>query len=42
MVSNLWDFSKFYPIYNKGANEIYIKALELIEGKYIDDLKLDF
>lgn len=42
MASNLWDFSKFYPIYNKGANEIYIKALELIEGKYIDDLKLDF
>ena len=42
MASNLWDFSKFYPIYNAGENEIYIKALELIDGKYIDKLKLDF
>ena len=42
MASNLWDFSKFYPIYNAGENEIYMKALELIEGKYIDKLKLDF
>lgn len=42
MASNLWDFSKFYPIYNANENEIFIKALELIEGKYIDKLKLDF
>lgn len=42
MASNIWGFSKFYPIYNAGENEIYIKALELIEGKYIDKLKLDF
>jgi carboxyl-terminal processing protease len=42
MATNLWDFSKFYPIYNPNSNEIYIKALELIEGDYIDNLKLDF
>jgi carboxyl-terminal processing protease len=42
MASNLWDFSKFYPIYNAQENEIFIKALELIEGEYIDNLKLDF
>lgn len=41
IASNLWDFSKFYPIYNKTENEIFIKAVELIEGDMIDDLGLD-
>lgn len=41
MASNLWDTSKFYPIYNKNENEIFIKALEIIESDYINKLKLD-
>jgi carboxyl-terminal processing protease len=42
MASNLWDFSKYYEIYNEQENEIFLKGLELIEGKYIDKLKLDY
>lgn len=42
IASNLWDFSKFYEIYNEKEDEIYIQALELIEGKYLNKLKLDF
>ena len=42
IASNLWDFAKFYEIYNIQEDEIFIKALELIEGKYINKLKLDF
>ena len=42
IAANLWDFSKFYEIYNIQEDEIFIKALELIEGKYINKLKLDF
>ena len=42
MASNIWDFSKFYPIYNRQENEIFMKGLELIEGKYINKLKLDY
>ena len=42
IASNLWGFDKYYQIYNENENEIYIKALELIEGKYIDKLKLDY
>ncbi len=42
IASNLWGFDKYYQIYNEKENEIYIKALELIEGKYIDKLKLDY
>ncbi len=42
IASNLWGFDKYYEIYNEKENEIYIKALELIEGKYIDKLKLDY
>lgn len=42
IATNLWDFSKFYEIYNEAEDEIYIKALEIIEGKYINKLKLDF
>lgn len=42
MASNIWDFSKFYPIYNANENEIFMKGLELIEGKYINKLKLDY
>lgn len=41
IASNLWDFSKFYPIYNETENEIFIKGLELIEGKTIENLGLD-
>ncbi|MCB9222898.1 MAG: S41 family peptidase [Crocinitomicaceae bacterium] len=42
MASNLWDFSKFYEVYNKEENEIFIKGLELIEGKMINELGLDY
>ena len=42
IAANLWDFSKFYEIYNEKHDEIYIKALDLIEGKYLNKLKLDF
>jgi len=42
IASNLWGFDKYYEIYNINENEIFIKALELIEGKYIDKLKLDY
>lgn len=42
IASNLWGFEKYYEIYNEKENEIFIKALELIEGKYIDNLKLDY
>ena len=42
IASNLWDFSKFYEIYNGKEDEIYIEALSLIEGKHLNKLKLDF
>jgi hypothetical protein len=42
IAANLWDFSKFYEIYNFNEDEIFIEALELIEGKYLNKLKLDF
>lgn len=42
IAANLWDFSKFYEIYNEQEDEIYIEALNLIEGKYLNKLKLDF
>lgn len=42
IASNMWDFSKFYEIYNEKENEIFIKGLELIEGKEINDLGLDY
>jgi carboxyl-terminal processing protease len=42
IASNLWGFDKYYEIYNEKENEIYIKALDLIEGKYIENLKLDY
>ena len=42
IASDNWDNSKYYPIYNKNENEIYIKALELIEGNTIKKLGLDY
>lgn len=42
IASNLWDFSKFYEIYNQEENEIFIKGLELIEGKTISEMGLDY
>lgn len=42
IAANLWDFTKFYEIYNEKEDEIYIEALRLIEGKYLNKLKLDF
>jgi carboxyl-terminal processing protease len=42
IASNMWDFSKFYKIYNAEENEIFIKGLELIEGKTINELGLDY
>lgn len=42
IASNLWDFSKFYEIYNISENEAFIKGLELIEGKKIEELGLDY
>lgn len=42
IASNLWDFAKFYEVYNIQENEAFIKALELIEGKKIEELGLDY
>ena len=42
IAANLFDSSKFYPIYNEMENEIFIKGLELIEGKTIQKLGLDY
>lgn len=42
MASNLWDSSKFYPVYNIHENEIFIKGLEIIEGNTIGELGLDY
>lgn len=42
IASNLWDFAKFYEIYNINENEAFIKGLELIEGKKIEELGLDY
>lgn len=42
IASNLWDFAKFYEIYNIAENEAFIKGLELIEGKKIEELGLDY
>lgn len=42
IASNLWDFAKFYEIYNIAENESFIKGLELIEGKKIEELGLDY
>lgn len=42
IAANLFDSSKFYPIYNEQENEIFIKALEVIEGKMISNLGLDY
>lgn len=42
IASNMWDFAKFYEIYNIQENEAFIKGLELIEGKKIEELGLDF
>ncbi|MFK8039332.1 MAG: S41 family peptidase [Crocinitomicaceae bacterium] len=42
IAANIWDFSKFYEIYNAEEDEVFIEALALIEGKYLNKLKLDF
>lgn len=42
IAANLFDSSKFYPIYNEMENEIFMKGLELIEGKTIQKLGLDY
>jgi carboxyl-terminal processing protease len=42
IASNLFESSKFYPIFNETENEIFIRALELIEGKTIQQLGLDY
>jgi len=42
IASNLWDFEKFYEIYNEKENEIFKKGLELIETKSLEDLGLDY
>lgn len=42
IAANLFDSSKFYPIYNETENEIFIRALEIIEGKMMSDLGLDY
>ena len=42
IASNMWDFEKFYKIYNASENEIFMKGLEIIEGKSINDLGLDY
>jgi carboxyl-terminal processing protease len=42
IASNMWDFEKFYKIYNAQENEIFMKGLELIESKSLEDLGLDY
>ena len=42
IASNMWDFDKFYKIYNAMENQIFMKGLEIIEGKSINDLGLDY
>ncbi|NOQ74525.1 MAG: PDZ domain-containing protein [Crocinitomix sp.] len=42
IAANLFDSSKFYPVYNEMENEIFMKGLELIEGKTINKLGLDY
>lgn len=42
IASNLFDSSKFYPIYNINENEIFIKGLEIIEGNTMSELGLDY
>lgn len=42
IASNLFDSSKFYPVYNIAENEIFIKGLEIIEGKTFSELGLDY
>lgn len=42
IAASLYESSKFYPIYNATENEIFIKALEIIEGKTLNDLGLDY
>ncbi|MGB1102668.1 MAG: S41 family peptidase [Crocinitomicaceae bacterium] len=42
IAANLYETSKFYPIYNKAENEIFIKGLEIIEGKTLDELGMDY
>jgi carboxyl-terminal processing protease len=42
IASNLFESSKFYPIFNETENEIFIRALALIEGKTISQLGLDY
>jgi carboxyl-terminal processing protease len=42
IASNMWDFEKFYKIYNEKENEIFMKGLELIETKSLNDLGLDY
>lgn len=42
IAASLFESSRFYPIYNIAENEIFIKALEIIEGKTLDDLGLDY
>ncbi len=42
IAANLFETSKFYPIYNKAENEIFIKGLEIIEGKTLEELGMDY
>lgn len=42
IAANLWDFDKFYQVFNASENEIFIKGLELIEGDIIKELGLDY
>lgn len=42
VAADLYESSKFYPIYNEMENEIFIRGLELIEGKTISELGLDY
>jgi carboxyl-terminal processing protease len=42
IAASLFESSKFYPIYNEMENEIFMKGLELIEGKTISKLGLDY
>ncbi|MCG8574799.1 MAG: S41 family peptidase [Flavobacteriales bacterium] len=42
IASNFYGTEKYYPIFNKAQNEIFIKGLEVIENKSYNDLGLDY
>lgn len=42
IASNFYGTEKYYQVYNKAQNEIFIEGLKVIEGKEFNDLGLDY